>query len=58
MAKQKNRVPGMPGSRLAVAPGGLGMGLNIPGNPNSSTGDTIPTPDNVPARKTSIIQAE
>jgi hypothetical protein len=48
MAKQKNRLPGggIGGPRLAMPPMSSGP----------STGDTIPTPELVPHRKTSIIQ--
>jgi len=44
MAKQKPLRPGVPGR------------MTIPVLAQPPTGDTIPTPDTVPARKTSIIQ--
>ena len=76
MAKQKNRLPGIPGTVVAPAPSSTDAAaappaiaaaassggpsrLTIPtgmGQPPPATGDTIPTPTNVPARKTSIIQ--
>lgn len=48
MAKQKPRVGGGPSANRT--------NLAIPVLSSPSTGDTIPTPDSVPARKTSIIQ--
>ena len=44
MAKQGSKRPGAPGRMM------------IPVLAQPPTGDTIPTPDTVPARKTSIIQ--
>ena len=49
MAKQKG-----PGGRPGM--GRLAIPVLAGGGPAPPTGDTIPTPDNVPARKTSIIQ--
>ena len=50
MAKQKSRGPGVP----AAAAGRSGVAIPVLAGP--PTGDTIPTPDTVPARKSSIIQ--
>jgi hypothetical protein len=50
MAKQKSRgVPGVP-------PAAGRSSMAIPVLSGQPTGDTIPTPDTVPARKSSIIQ--
>merc|ERR550539_1928772 len=64
MAKQKSRLPGagIPGTMVAPAP--AASTAAAPGAPGSaaamaaasSTGETIPTPELVPMRKTSIIQ--
>jgi len=56
MAKQKGPRGAMGRLTIPVLSGGMGGGGGglLPGAP--PTGDTIPTPDNVPARKTSIIQ--
>jgi hypothetical protein len=49
MAKQKTRAGGIP-----AVPGRISMAIPVLAGP--PTGDTIPTPDTVPARKSSIIQ--
>jgi hypothetical protein len=49
MAKQKSRIPGVP-----AAAGRSGLAIPVLTSP--PTGETIPTPDTVPARKSSIIQ--